>query len=73
VTKNFTEINPKKNPATIIDPSIFGDDWSERLDRNDFRKIDAYFRSISHIQAKFDFINCRVGGKDKVFARQRMI
>ena len=29
VTKNFTEINPKKNPATIIDPR-----YSEMIGRN---------------------------------------
>ena len=61
---NFTEINPKENPATIIDPSMFGDDWWDPLDRDDFRKIDVYFRSISHIQANFDFIDFWVGGKD---------
>src|SRR5262249_33089685 len=61
---DFTEINPKKNPDSIIDPKVFGDDWSERLDRDDFQKLDVYFRSFSHIQETMDFINFKVGGKD---------
>ena len=62
--RDFTEINPKKNPDRIIDPKVFGDDWSEPLARDDFRKIDVYFRSFSHLQKTMDFINFRVGGKD---------
>jgi len=62
--KTVTEIKPEENPDTTLDSKIFGDDWSETLDEHDFRKIDIYFRSISHIEETFDFINLRVGGKD---------
>jgi len=62
--KAFVEINPDENPDDIIDPKDFDDDWSEPLDREEFGKIDAYFRSISHLQVKFDFLNFRVGGED---------
>jgi hypothetical protein len=64
VKKQFTEIEPKKNPDMVIDPKMFGDDWSEGLDEDDFHKIDTYFRSISHISENFSFINFRIGGKD---------
>ena len=46
VKKQFTEIEPKKNPDMVIDPKMFGDDWSEGLDEDDFHKIDDYFRWI---------------------------
>jgi hypothetical protein len=62
--KEFIEINPKPNPDIIIDPKNFGDDWSECLDKDDVRKIDAYFRAITHIQKHVDFLNFRVGGVD---------
>ena len=62
--QSFTEIKPKKNQDFIMDSKTFGDDWSEPLERDDSRKLDAYFRSISHLEKKFDFLNFRVGGKD---------
>jgi hypothetical protein len=62
--KSFKEIKPKENLDFVMDPNIFGDDWSEPLDRYDSRRLDAYFRSISHLERNFDFLNFRVGGKD---------
>jgi hypothetical protein len=62
--RQLTEIKPEENPDSRIDPNAFGDDWSERLDRDDVRKIDGYFRSISHVREFLHFINFRVGGKD---------
>jgi hypothetical protein len=68
VKQHFTEIGPKENPDIPIDPKMFGDDWSERLDEDDFHKIEVYFRSISHVVETFDFINFRVGGKDNMIS-----
>ena len=48
----------------MIDPKTLGDDWLEQLEKDEFQKIEAYFKSISHIQECMDYINFRIGGKD---------
>jgi hypothetical protein len=64
LSKSYTEINPQATTDNVIDPKTFGDDWLEQLEKDEFRKIEAYFKSISHIQECMDYINFRIGGKD---------
>lgn len=72
--KSFAEIEPKENPDYVVDSQAFGDDWSEPLDGDDRRKLDGYFRSISHLEGKFDFLNFRVGGRDnRIELRKRKL
>jgi len=64
LSKSFTEINPPAAPDNVVDPKTFGDDWLEQLEKDEFQKLEIYFKSISHIQECMDYINFRVGGKD---------
>jgi len=51
-------------PVEYRDPRDFGDDWSEQLAPEDISILQAYFGKFDHLCRKFEFINCRVGGKD---------
>lgn len=57
-------IDPADKPRTWVDPSTFGDDWSERLEPQDREKLEAYFRAIRHLERTLDFLTFRVGGQD---------
>ena len=64
VTHTLEEIDPPKTPDLVLDPTEFGDDWSQRLEPGDLDKLKAYFQPISHLGKVMDFINIRVGGED---------
>lgn len=66
ITKQIDEINPPLTPVLIKDPSEFGDDWSETLEKTDVVKIKDYFQSIYHLGQAMDFINIKVGGEDNI-------
>jgi hypothetical protein len=51
-------------PEKYHEPAEFGDDWSETLSPEEALTLQAYFRRFDHLKSKFEFINCRVGGKD---------
>jgi len=65
-TEQFEEIHPPERQAKVRHPEEFGDDWSDELGAEDFRTVSEYFRSISHLERHFKFINLRVGGRDNV-------
>lgn len=60
----WEKIDPKENPIEFQDPSIFGDDWSETLDPEEFEKLSNYFRRFEYLGSFLDFVNFRVGGKE---------
>ena len=62
------QIEPPERAIQPIDPAEFGDDWSEPLERDEVRAVDAYFRSIRHLERVLDFIRVRVGGKEHLVA-----
>jgi hypothetical protein len=64
VADQFTELQPKESPPVLIDPSEFGDDWSEQLSSEDAAEIATYFRRIEALRDRIDAIIFRVGGKD---------
>jgi L-ascorbate metabolism protein UlaG (beta-lactamase superfamily) len=59
-------IDPPERRRVIKSPQDFGDDPNDELEVSDQKKVAEYFRSISHVERHFDFINTRVGGKDNV-------
>ena len=64
VTDQFTEIRPAASPPELLDPSAFGDDWSEQLSAEDARELGTYFHRIEALRGRIDAIIFRVGGRD---------
>jgi len=52
-------------------PEIFGDNYSDQLDSLDLVKIKEYFSRKEKVNAYFNFINFRVGGKDNFISMNR--
>lgn len=65
-TDEPTTLDPPVRSQVVRDPLEFGDDPSHELEQADRSSVADYFRSISHLERHFDFINVRVGGKDNV-------
>jgi hypothetical protein len=63
---HVTELAPRERPAVTLSPAVFGDDWSEPLEREDIGAVEAYFRSIEHLRTFLDFVAVRVGGREHV-------
>jgi hypothetical protein len=64
VTDQFTELRPAESPHELIDPSVFGDDWSEQLSADEVSDIATYFTRIEALRGRIDAIIFRVGGRD---------
>ena len=64
VTDQYTEIRPTASSQELIDPSVFGDDWSEQLSAEEASEINSYFQRIEALQGRIDAIIFRVGGRD---------
>lgn len=64
----ITQTPVERVPLVYREPKEFGDDWSEPLSAEDVRALNAYFGKFDHLKKKFEFINCRVGGKDNFVA-----
>ena len=64
--KEFAEINPAETPDVMVDPTEFGDDWSQQLEKREVERLNAYFKSIEHLGRVVDFITVKVGGKDNI-------
>ena len=58
------KINPKKNIVDLVDPSYFGDNWSDNLEKDDLIKIKKYFQTKEKLADFLGFINIRVGKID---------
>ena len=64
VTDQFVELRPEPTPSELIDPSVFGDDWSEQLSADEASEIASYFHRIEALRGRIDAIIFRVGGRD---------
>jgi hypothetical protein len=64
VTDQYTELRPAASPHQVVDPSVFGDDWTEQLSSTDAAEIATYFGRIEALRGRIDAIVFRVGGKD---------
>jgi L-ascorbate metabolism protein UlaG (beta-lactamase superfamily) len=57
-------IQPPANTIEPLPPEAFGDRWDEPLEKEDERKLEAYFRRVEHLARAFDFVAFRVGGRE---------
>ena len=57
-----TPINPAPMPHRVLEPSDFGDDWSEALEPAEARAAESYFRDIGLLHGHVDFVRLVVGG-----------
>ncbi len=64
-------IRPRERVITPVDPKQFGDDWSEPLEPEDVKALDAYFRRVQHLEEAVDFLGFRVGGQEHVISFRR--
>lgn len=62
----ITELPAEPEAVRYHEPAEFGDDWSEPLEAAEQRELRGYFTRFEHLRRKFEFINCRVGGRDNV-------
>jgi hypothetical protein len=60
------ELNPPERPIESLDPKVFGDDWSERLEPDEAQRVRAYFERFEHLRGVLDFVRVRVGGEEHV-------
>lgn len=63
ISSEYEEIRPEPLKIKIKEPEIFGDNWSDQLDKNDLLVIDKYFREKELIRKRLGFLNFEVGGK----------
>jgi hypothetical protein len=63
-TDEVTPLHPAERDRRIAEPEEYGDDWSHELEQADAAALDAYIRSVPHLERHFDFVNFRVGGRD---------
>jgi hypothetical protein len=68
--RNLEMVTPEIEKVVVdpVEPSVFGDDWSDILDKEDLLKIKDYFWRKERIRNYFGFINFRVGGIDNIVA-----
>ncbi|MBS2029509.1 MAG: MBL fold metallo-hydrolase [Deltaproteobacteria bacterium] len=60
---SFERIDPKPTADTLYPPEHFGDDWSQRLEPGDLKKLEDYFGAIERLRDGIDFVGFKVGGK----------
>jgi hypothetical protein len=63
-TDRFTELKPAETSRALVDPSAFGDDWTEQLTREEEGEVAAYFRRIEALRDRVDAIVFRIGARD---------
>lgn len=50
----------------FVEPSEYGDDWSETLSPEDAEALRAYFAKFEHVLDRFEYLNFRVGKRDTI-------
>ncbi len=65
-TDRLEQINPPERVVKVYGPEDFGDNWNDQLDRTEAEQLSRYFKSISHLHERFDFLNIKVGGRDNI-------
>ncbi len=54
----FQDIKPKKLLINQpVDCKVFGDDWEDKMKKDDHKLINEYFHSISYLKTKYDSIS----------------
>lgn len=65
------EIRPEEKIVKVHTPEEFGDKWNDQLEKSEVGQLSQYFKSISHLRERFDFMRFRVGGSDHVIELAR--
>lgn len=63
ISAEYEEIKPDPLRIEVKKPEVFGDNWSDELDKNDILIIDKYFHEKELIKKRLGFVNFMVGGK----------
>ncbi len=58
----LTEIRPQRRGGALRDPAEFGDVWSDPLEQDEARQLEAYMRGFGSLRDRLDFVRFRVGG-----------
>lgn len=64
INDRLEEIRPQSKEMVLYGPEVFGDRWSDALDKSEVDKLKRYFMQIESMHDHFDFIRFRVGGSD---------
>ncbi len=64
IEEQFVKINPEENNEISTKPEMYGDNWSDNLEKSDQNLLKDYFLKFDHLKKKFGFISFRVGNKD---------
>lgn len=72
-THDYEEIKPRSNERVIFSPEYFGDNWNDRLEKQDVEAVRKYFGAVEGLKNHWDFITLRIGGEEHVIelAEQR--
>jgi hypothetical protein len=65
-TDDVTPLHPRAAANILLEPREFGDDWSERLERDDKAALRAYFARFEHLRKHVDFLRFVVGGEETI-------
>lgn len=65
-TGTWTEIHPKEASGPLLEPQVFGDNWTERLDQDERRRLNAYFKSMTALAPEVEYVRFIVGGEEHV-------
>ncbi len=57
------EIAPMRLPVNIKQPTDYGDNWSDPLERDEVALVSHYFQAREHLRNHFGFIELAVGGQ----------
>jgi len=68
ISDTLTEINPNEKNDLVKSPIDYGDNWSDDLDKNDFKKIETYFNKIELLKTRMDFITFNIGNTEKTIS-----
>lgn len=60
----YVKINPNENNEEISNAEVFGDNWSDDLDKKDEESIKNYFLKFEYIKNKFGFLSFKIGNTE---------
>lgn len=61
---SFRGIEPREASHELLPPERFGDDWSERLEADEKKELEAYVRKTTHLERFLGFVTFKVGGEE---------
>ena len=61
---DYQKISVEENNQLPQEPGLFGDNWSDDLDKNDIKEIQNYFLKIESLKKYWGIISFKVGSKE---------